>query len=107
MEKIYYSIAEVADMFKVTQPHLRFLEKEFDKLKPGRTPKGTRQYTKEDIAMLEQIFFLVDQQKLTLDGAKKKLNDKKDMVEKQQQIHKSLTYVKKELKGIARFLNEE
>lgn len=107
MKKLYYSIAEVASMFDVNQSHLRYLEKEFKQLKPKRNAKGTRFYTKEDIQIIKQIFFLINEQKLTLDGAKKKLEGKKDQVAKQQEIAERLRRVKKELQGIARFLMEE
>jgi len=107
MEKLYYSIAEVAAMFGVNQSHLRYWEKEFEQLKPKRNAKGTRFYTKKDIQIIKQISFLVDEQKLTLDGAKKKLGEKKDQVAKQQEITERLRKVKKELQGIARFLQEE
>lgn len=107
MEKLYYSIAEVADMFKINQSHLRFWEKEFKQLNPKRNEKGTRFYTKEDIQIIKQIFFLVNEQNLTLEGAKKKLGQKKDQISKQQEVTERLKAVKKELQGIARFLSEE
>ena len=107
MEKLYYSIAEVAKMFGVNQSHLRYWEKEFEQLSPKRNAKGTRFYTLEDIQIIKQISFLVNEQKLTLDGAKQKLGNKKDQVSKQQEIAERLRKVKKELQGIARFLHEE
>ena len=107
MEKLYYSIAEVARMFEVNQSHLRYWEDVFDQLKPRRNERGTRFYTKEDIQTIKQISFLVNEQKLTLEGAKKKLGTKKDQVSKQQEIAERLRTVKKELQGIARFLQEE
>ena len=107
MEKRYYSISEVADMFKVNQSHLRFLERQFPQLSPKRNAKGTRFYTKDDIQVIRQIFFLVNEQGLKLEGARKKLGEKKDQVAKQQEIAERLRRVKKELQGIARFLMEE
>lgn len=107
MEKIYYSIAEVAAMFGVNQSHLRFWEKEFEQLNPKRNEKGTRFYSKEDILIIKQISFLVNEQKLTLAGAKKKLGQKKDQVSRQQEIVERLKAVKKELQGIARYLVDE
>ena len=107
MEKRYYSISEVAGMFKVNQSHLRFLEGKFPQLSPKRNAKGTRFYTKDDIQLIKQIFFLVNEQGLKLDGARKKLGEKKDQVAKQQEIAERLRRVKKELQGIARFLMEE
>ena len=107
MEKRYYSISEVAAQFDVNQSHLRFLEKQFPQLSPKRSAKGTRFYTKDDILLIKQIFFLVNEQGLTLEGARKKLGEKKDQVAKQQEITERLRLVKKELQGIARFLMEE
>ena len=107
MEKRYYSISEVADMFKVNQSHLRFLERQFPQLSPKRSAKGTRFYMKDDIQVIRQIFFLVNEQGMTLEGARKKLGEKKDQVAKQLEIVERLRRVKKELQGIARFLMEE
>ena len=107
MEKHYYSISEVADMFKVNQSHLRFLERQFPQLSPKRSAKGIRFYTKDDIQVIRQIFFLVNEQGMTLEGARKKLGEKKDQVAKQLEIAERLRRVKKELHGIARFLMEE
>lgn len=99
-EKLYYSISEVAEMFEVNQSKLRFWEKEFKQLKPRRTGKGTRTYTKEDIQTIKQIKFLTENQKLKIDGAKRKMNEKKDLVEKQHELVERLTKVRNELKGL-------
>jgi len=107
MEKIYYSISEVADIFKINQSNLRFWEKEFKQLKPKRNEKGTRFYTKEDIQLIKQIVFLVNEQKLTLEGVKKKLNDKKELVVKQQEISERLTIIRDEIKGMIAILDKK
>jgi len=57
MEKLYYSISEVASMFNVNQSNLRFWEKEFKQLKPRRNEKGTRFYTNEDIVTIKTNYF--------------------------------------------------
>ena len=41
IEKLYYSIGEVADIFDVNVSLLRFWEKEFDILKPKKIKKVT------------------------------------------------------------------
>lgn len=106
MQKLYYSISEVAEMFQVNQSNLRFWEKEFTQLKPKRNDKKTRFYTDDDIQVIKQIIFLINDQKLTLEGAKKKLNQKKEQVEKQQEIAERLRKVKQELLGIVKSLSE-
>lgn len=102
MEKLYYSISEVSEMLDVSTSSLRFWEKEFKQLKPHRTPKGTRLYTKEDTETIKQIKFLTSEQKLTLQGAQKKMSQKKDHVTKQHEIAERLKKIKIELKGILR-----
>ena len=106
MEKMYYSISEVSNLTGLSQSNLRFWEKEFKHLKPKRNDKGTRFYTKEDIETIKQIAFLVNEQKLTLDGAKRRLGQKKDTVAKQQQLVERLKRIRKELKGIANELSK-
>lgn len=106
MEKLYYSISEVAEMLDISQSNLRFWEKEFPQLHPRRSPKGTRYYTNEDIVTIKQIIFLVNEQNLTLQGAKNKLDNKKDSVTKQQQLVERLKKIKLELKGLSNALSK-
>ena len=107
MEKLYYSISEVADMFNVNMSNLRFWEKEFKQLKPRRNEKGTRFYTPEDIQIIKQIIYLVNEQKLTLDGAKRRLGQKKDVIAKQQEVVERLKKIRGELLGISRALSAD
>ncbi|HNX12153.1 MAG TPA: MerR family transcriptional regulator [Paludibacteraceae bacterium] len=107
MEKIYYSISEVAEMFQINQSNLRFWEKEFKQLKPRRNEKGTRFYSKDDLQLIKQIVFLVNDQKLTLEGVRKKLSDKKDVVAKQQEIKERLTTVREELKSMIALIDKK
>jgi DNA-binding transcriptional MerR regulator len=105
MEKLFYSISEVATLLGVNQSNLRFWESEFKQLKPRRNEKGSRFYSPEDIQIIKQIKFLVNDQKLTLDGAKRKLGQKKDTVAKQQEVVERLKLVRKELNGISNALS--
>lgn len=78
IEKLYYSIGEVATMFEVNVSLLRFWEKEFDILKPKKNKKGNRLFTANDLNNLKIIYHLVKERGFTLDGAKKKLRENKD-----------------------------
>ena len=78
IEKLYYSIREVADMFEVNVSLIRFWEKEFDILKPKKNKKGNRMFTAKDIDNLNIIYHLVKERGYTLEGAKKKLKENKD-----------------------------
>ena len=54
--KLYYSIAEVAEMFDVNQSLLRFWEKEFPQIAPKTNGRGVRQYRKEDVDTIALSF---------------------------------------------------
>ncbi len=45
IEKLYYSIGEVAEMLDVPVSTVRFWENEFDILKPMKNKKGNRMFT--------------------------------------------------------------
>ena len=54
MEKLYFSIGEVAELLGVSQSLLRFWETEFDCIKPHKNKKGNRSYTEQDIFLREK-----------------------------------------------------
>ena len=95
--KIYSSISEVAQIFGVNEPTLRFWEKEFDIISPRKTEKGTRFYKKEDIDAVRLVYHLVKERGLTLAGAKQKLKDNKETVIQQEEIVTRLKQIKEEL----------
>jgi|SRR3974390_290426 len=93
-EKLFYSIGEVARMFKVNASHIRFWEKEFDILKPKKNKKGNRLFTKEDLDNLHIIFHLVKERGFKLEGAKKKLKQNREEVINTVEVVRSLRKVK-------------
>lgn len=78
IEKMYYSISEVADIFGVNTSLIRFWEKEFEVIKPKKNKKGNRLFTPTDIDNFHLIYHLVKEKGLTLAGAKKKIKENKD-----------------------------
>jgi len=78
VEKLYYSIGEVAEMFNVNTSLIRFWEKEFDIIKPHKNKKGNRLFTPKDIDNFHLIFHLVKEKGMTLKGAQKKLKENKE-----------------------------
>jgi DNA-binding transcriptional MerR regulator len=78
IEKVYYTIGEVAEMFNVNTSLIRYWEKEFDIIKPKKNNKGNRLFTKQDIDNFHLIFNLVKVRGLTIKGAAKKLKDNKE-----------------------------
>ncbi len=78
IEKMYYTIGEVAEMFDVNTSLIRFWEKEFDIIKPFKNKKGNRLFTPEDVDNFHLIFHLVKEKGMTLKGAQKKLNENRE-----------------------------
>ena len=94
IEKIYYSIGEVAELFEVNASLIRFWENEFDVLKPQKNKKGNRLFTKDDINTIRIIYHLVKEKGYTLQGARDKIKQNKEEVEKQVEIIDSLQRIK-------------
>jgi DNA-binding transcriptional MerR regulator len=94
VEKLYYSIGEVAEMLDVPVSTVRFWENEFDILKPMKNKKGNRLFAPADIKNLRIIHSLVKEQGMTLSGAKKKLSAKWDETDHKFEINESLQRIK-------------
>ena len=73
IERMYWPIGEVAETLGVNTSLLRYWEKEFGTLRPKRTNKGDRLYTKDDIEQVRRIQHLVKDRGFTLQGAKDQL----------------------------------
>jgi DNA-binding transcriptional MerR regulator len=69
-KKQYYSIGEVALMFRENQSLIRYWETEFDILEPRKNRKGDRFFRPVDIKNLVMIYDLLRRRKFTIDGAK-------------------------------------
>ncbi|WP_088653310.1 MerR family transcriptional regulator [Geofilum rhodophaeum] len=78
IEKLYYTIGEVAKMFNVNTSLIRFWEKEFDIIKPHKNKKGNRLFTPQDVENFHLIYHLVKEKGMTLKGADKKLKENKE-----------------------------
>jgi DNA-binding transcriptional MerR regulator len=102
-QKQYYSIGEVAGMFKVNTSLIRFWENEFDILEPRKNRKGDRFFKPVDIKNLEMIHDLLRRRKFTIEGARdflkknKQAREKYEMVQSLQKIRSFLVELKASL----------
>ncbi len=85
-KKSYYSIGDVAAMFKENGSLIRYWENEFDILKPKKNKKGDRFFRPEDVKNLKLIHHLLRQRKYTIEGAKDFLKGNKTAAEKFEMI---------------------
>jgi DNA-binding transcriptional MerR regulator len=102
-DKQYYSIGEVAKLFRVKTSQIRFWTNEF-KLKVRTTRKGDRLFTEAQIKELRTIHHLVKERKFTLTGAKAKLKKQNkrdveviDLKQSLQQLRSTLLTIRNKL----------
>jgi len=107
MEKIYYTIREVAAQLSEPESTLRYWEDEFsDMIQPTRNERGVRLYKESDIQDIRLIQHFIRDSGLTLDGVRKKLKNNKEGAIKQANVILRLKNIRAELKSLNDALNE-
>jgi DNA-binding transcriptional MerR regulator len=102
-QRQYYSIGEVADMFRVNTSLIRFWANEFDILQPRKNRKGDRHFRPVDIKNILLIHDLLRRRKLTIEGAKdflkknKKAQERFELIESLRKIKTFFLEVKASL----------
>ena len=94
IEKSYFSIGEVAEMLEVSPSLIRFWETEFEQLQPRKNRKGNRTYNRADVDLLRTIYHLVKERGFTLKGAKEKLKEKPEKLDKALAVRDSLLKIR-------------
>jgi DNA-binding transcriptional MerR regulator len=106
IEKVIFTIGEVADIIGEKTSLIRYWEKEFDALKLQKNKKGNRLFTKEDIETVKLIHHLVKERGLTLKGAKQKLKENRDETIQNYEIVNRLKEIREQLVGLRDALQE-
>ncbi len=101
-EKQYFKIGEVSEILNVEPYVLRYWESEFKILKPTRTRARQRLYHKRDLELLLEIKHLLYDEKFTIAGAKKRLQEMKKQAAAEKKAAKApkATRVKEEIKAL-------
>ncbi|MCA6079143.1 MerR family transcriptional regulator [Fulvivirga sedimenti] len=104
IEKKYFAIGEVAEMFDVAPSLIRFWESEFEIIAPKKNRKGNRQFTRDDIENVRLIYHLVKEKGFTLQGAKEmlkkdsgKVKSDLDMIDSLKQVRSFLVELRQQL----------
>mgnify|MGYP005812262883 FL=1 len=100
VERLYYSIGEVANMFNVNTSLIRYWEKEFDIIKPHKNKKGNRLFTQQDVDNFHLIYHLVKERGMTLKGAKLKLKENRESTQENFELIKRLKDIRETLISI-------
>ena len=101
MEKLYYTIGEVASILGESTSLVRFWSNSFEKyIKPHRNAKGNRLYTADDIELLKQVYYLVKIKGMTLSGASVQLDTARKAVSGKVKAIESLKEIRSQLLDI-------
>lgn|GEM_PF-1215190 len=73
--KLYYRIGEVANVVGVETHVLRYWESEFSTIRPQKSAKGHRVYSRRDVEKLIAVKQLLYSEGYTVQGAKRKLQE--------------------------------
>lgn len=112
--KLYYRIGEVAGLVGV-EPHvLRYWESEFRSIRPQKSSKGQRVYSRRDVETLLKVKDLLYAHKFTIAGARRKLReggieppgDDDPSVEQARKMREALVEVRSELVSLLRELDD-
>jgi DNA-binding transcriptional MerR regulator len=100
VEKLFYQIGEVSEMFSEPVSTIRFWGKEFDILKPKKNNKGNRLFMEEDIKNLRLIQHLLRERGMTIEGAKKYLKNNRADADYRLEIAETLRNIREMLVDI-------
>jgi DNA-binding transcriptional MerR regulator len=106
IEKIFYSISEVAEMMEVNPSQIRYWEKNFSEINPKKNKKGNRLFTREDIENVKLVHYLVKKRGLTIKGAQIKLKENRDETVNNFEIVNRLLDIKQELVDLMHAMGE-
>lgn len=103
--KRYFRIGEVSRIIGVEPYVLRYWESEFPQIRPVRADSKQRTYQKKDLELIQEIKRLLYEEKLTLEGARKRLKRKNSKSEPSDPAD-VVEEIKAELKDIAELLDD-
>ena len=88
-KKAYYSIGEVCDLTGLKDHVLRYWETQFDVLNPTKNRAGNRVFRPKEIELVLLVKHLLYEEKYTIEGARKKLQEMRkagELAEERQEI---------------------
>ena len=105
IEKLFYSIGEVAEMFGENTSLIRFWANKFTGLiNPVKNKKGNRMFTPRDLETFGLVYHLVKEKGMTLEGARKRIEENREGEDKNLEIIKSLENIKQTLLEVGELL---
>lgn len=107
IEKVFYTIGEVSEMFGVNASLIRFWDKEFTSLKPAKNKKGNRLFSPGDVEHFRLIYHLVKEKGMTIKGAKQLLEKNREGTANTFEVVKKLLQIREQLIDIRNELSDQ
>ena len=105
IEKMYYTIGEVADMLGESTSLVRFWSNKMsDIIRPHKNRKGNRMFVPADVENLKILHRLTKEQGMTLEGAHKRMKENKHGEDYNFEIVQALERIKEELLEVKELL---
>ena len=101
-DKLYYRIEEISSFTGENASTIRFWENEF-RLKP-KIRKNVHLFTQEQVETFFLIQYLLREEQYTIEGAKKKLHNRRKAIRNKQTFIEALEKIKSDLKRIRKEL---
>lgn len=105
--KLYFKIGEVSEITGMEPYVLRYWESEFKTIKPSRTQSNQRIYRRKDVETILDIKRMLYEEKLTIAGARRKLQDKKSQDKKQLDLDFNVKQEDRAHKAILKEIKQE
>ena len=104
-EKLFYPLDEVSRLTKLSPKNIEAWEEEFYFLNAGRTGSGKKIFRQRDVDIMLRLKELVENQGMTLAGAKRKIELEFGLISKTpvhpERLKKMLFKIRAQLKDIA------
>ena len=98
MDKLYYSINEIANLLNKATHTIRYWEQQFPFLKPQKTKTGAKLYTKEQFNRFKYIQKEIDENNMSVAGLKKKITNVKEINKNAKEINEGIVLTKTEFR---------
>lgn len=97
-EQMAFKIGTAADLVGVKPYVLRFWESEFDALKPKKSQKGQRAYSRRDVETAMMIKKLLYEDRFSIEGARSKIKELRSKVKGVREDRAELEKMREEVK---------
>lgn len=104
-DKRYFRIGEVSRIVGVEPYVLRYWEGEFPRVRPARADSNQRTYQRKDLELLLEIKRLLYEEKLTIKGARKRLQSWRPPGAEPARVPPDLDEIRRDLHEILRILS--